>query len=98
MTMVSKLFAQLTDEKAADLRLRLGALPHPSERAATVVGRPVAVATMNASSSVLIRRGRPPAQLGSSARSPIPLKAWITSRTLSSCAATNRRQTFVSPH
>ena len=34
--------------------------------------------------------GRPPAQLGSSARSPISLNRWITSRTVSSCAATSR--------
>ena len=38
----------------------------------------------------LIRRGRPPAQRGSSAARPFSLNAWITSRTVSSSAATSR--------
>src|SRR6202022_2083968 len=45
---------------------------------------------MNSSSSPLIRRGRPPAHLGSSAVRPLSLNAWITSRTVSSSAATSR--------
>ena len=53
-------------------------------------GRVVAVVTMNATSSSLIRRGRPPAHRGSSAASPFSLNAWITSRTVSSSAATSR--------
>src|SRR3954465_7231475 len=40
------------------------------------------------SSSALIRRGRPPAQRGSSALIPSSLNRWITSRTVSSSAAT----------
>jgi hypothetical protein len=46
----------------------------PGERAAQLARRVVAVATMNASSSSLIRRGRPPAHRGSSARSPDPVE------------------------
>ena len=38
----------------------------------------------------LIRRGRPPAHRGSSAARPLALNAWITSRTVSSSAATSR--------
>jgi hypothetical protein len=53
-------------------------------------GRVRAVATMNVSSSGLIRRGRPPAQRGSNASSPISLNRWITWRTVSSSAATSR--------
>lgn len=45
---------------------------------------------MNGMSSSLIRRGRPPAHRGSSAASPRSLKAWITSRTVSSSGATSR--------
>jgi hypothetical protein len=46
-------------------------------------GRVVAVATRKASSSALIRRGRPPAQRGFSALIPSSLNRWITSRTVS---------------
>src|SRR3954453_15684759 len=45
---------------------------------------------MNATSSSLIRRGRPPAHRGSRACNPRSLNAWITSRTVSSSAATSR--------
>ena len=53
-------------------------------------GRVVAAATMTSMSASLIRRGRPPAHRGSSAASPFSLNAWITSRTVSSSAATSR--------
>ena len=53
-------------------------------------GRVLAAATMTSMSSSLIRRGRPPAHRGSSAASPLALNAWITSRTVSSSAATSR--------
>ncbi len=56
----------------------------------TASGRALAVATMNASSSVVIRRGRPPAHLGSKDAMPISLNRWITSRTRSGEVCTNR--------
>src|SRR6266511_4228215 len=45
---------------------------------------------MNRSSASLMRRGRPPAHRGSRQASPIALNRWITSRTVSSSAATRR--------
>ncbi len=53
-------------------------------------GRVLAAATITATSSSLIRRGRPPAHRGSSAARPLALNRWITSRTGSSSAATSR--------
>jgi hypothetical protein len=53
-------------------------------------GRAVAAPAITAMSSSLIRRGRPPAHRGSSAASPLALNTWITSRTVSSSAATSR--------
>ena len=53
-------------------------------------GRFVAVSTMNASSSVVIRRGRPPAQRGSSEAIPNSLNRWIISRTRSCDVAADR--------
>ncbi len=53
-------------------------------------GRVLAAATITSIASSLIRRGRPPAHRGSSAASPLALNRWITSRTVSSSAATSR--------
>ena len=53
-------------------------------------GRVLAAATITATSSSLIRRGRPPAHRGSSAARPLALNRWITSRTGPSSAATSR--------
>ena len=53
-------------------------------------GRVLAAVTITSMSPSLIRRGRPPAHRGSSAASPLALNAWITSRTVSSSAATSR--------
>ena len=53
-------------------------------------GRVLAAVTMTSMSSSLIRRGRPPARRGSSAARPLALNVWITSRTVSSPAATSR--------
>ena len=53
-------------------------------------GRAVAVSTMNASSSVVIRRGRPPAQRGSSDAIPNSLNRRIISRTRSGDVAASR--------
>jgi hypothetical protein len=50
-------------------------------------GRVLVAAMMTAMSASVIRRGRPPAQCGSSAASPAALNAWITRRTVSSHAA-----------
>ncbi len=91
---------------AQDLPQPLPADPHHPVQAAArkpaslrrlhrVNGRPslrrraAAVARMNSSSSVLIRRGQPPHR-GSRAARPISLNRWITSRTVSSPAATSR--------
>jgi hypothetical protein len=63
--------------------------PMRERRTPPLAGRAVAVATMNRMSASLIRRGRPPAHLGSSAANPRSLKAWITSLTVSSSAATS---------
>jgi hypothetical protein len=49
-----------------------------------------ATATTNATSSSVIRRGRPPPHRGCKAFSPWALNAWITSRRVSGCAATSR--------
>ena len=46
-------------------------------------GRVVAASTMKSSSSVVMRRGRPPAHRGSSDAIPSSLNRWITSRTRS---------------
>ncbi len=59
----------------------------------SLAGRVVAVWTTKASSSSLSRRGRPPAHRGSRQVSPISLKRWITSRTVSSSAWTRRAMT-----
>src|SRR4249919_110343 len=69
-----------------------GELAHAPVRKglAQLSGRVVAAVTMTLMSSSLIRRGRPPAHRGSSAARPLALKAWITSRTVSSSAATSR--------
>src|SRR3954471_20082936 len=53
-------------------------------------GRVLAVATMNVSSSGLIRRGRPPAHRGSRLAMPISLNRWMTWRIVSSSACTSR--------
>jgi len=53
-------------------------------------GRVLAAVTMTSISPSLIRRGRPPAHRGSSAARPLALNVWITSRTVSSSAATSR--------
>ena len=53
-------------------------------------GRVLAAATRFAMIAVMIRWGRPPARRGSSAARPLALNAWITSRTVSSPAATSR--------
>jgi hypothetical protein len=53
-------------------------------------GRVLAAVTMTSISPSLIRRGWPPARRGSSAARPLALNVWITSRTVSSSAATNR--------
>ena len=53
-------------------------------------GRVLAAATITPMASSLTRRGRPPAHRGSSAASPRSLNRWITSRTVSSSAATSR--------
>jgi hypothetical protein len=53
-------------------------------------GRVLAATTISATSWSLIRRGRPPAHRGSSAARPLALNKWITSRTVSSSAATSR--------
>ncbi len=54
-----------------------------------VSGRVLAVSTMNATSSVVIRRGRPPAHRGSNDAIPISLNRWIISLTRSSEVATS---------
>ena len=56
----------------------------------TFSGRSLAVWTMNSSSSVVIRRGRPPAHLGSNERIPFSLNRWIISRTRSGLVCTRR--------
>ena len=53
-------------------------------------GRSVAVLTMSWRSSVVIRRGRPPAHGGSSAPIPLSLKEWIISLTRSGLVWTSR--------
>ena len=50
----------------------------------------MAVFTMKASSSVVIRRGRSPAHLGSRLAIPISLRRWIISRTRSGEVCTSR--------
>src|SRR4249919_3722047 len=69
-----------------------GELAHAPVRKglAQLSGRVVAAVTMTSMSSSLIRRGRPPAHRGSSAARPLALNRWITSRTVSSSAATSR--------
>lgn len=49
-----------------------------------------AAVTKKASSSDVIRRGRPPAQRGFNDAIPNSLNRWITSRTVSSSVATSR--------
>jgi hypothetical protein len=53
-------------------------------------GRVVAATTISSTSWSLIRRGRPPAHRGSSTARPLALNKWITSRPVSSSAATSR--------
>lgn len=53
-------------------------------------GRVLAVVTMTAMSASVMRRGRPPAHRGPRQANPSRLNAWITSRTVSSSAATSR--------
>ena len=56
----------------------------------TASGRVLAALTMNTSSSVVVRRGRPPAHVGSKEAMPIWLNRWIISRTRSGVVWTNR--------
>lgn len=55
----------------------------------STVGRVVAASMTKSSSSMLSRRGRPPAHRGSRQASPTSLNRWITSRTVSSSAWTS---------
>ena len=56
----------------------------------TASGRALAVLTMKVSSSVVMRRGRPPAHLASEEAIPISLNRWIISRTRSGEVCTSR--------